>query len=68
MVFHLTFCTNLSLSIDKCNEAAELAVRGIVVRAVVRTVHAYVLEALVVYLKCSLEIVSEKPANHDYGV
>jgi hypothetical protein len=54
--------------IDRRNEAAELTVPGIVVRVVVRTVHAYVHEALVVYLKYSLEIVTEKPANHDYDV
>jgi len=61
-------CTNLRLSIDRSNEAAELEVREIVVHAVLRTVHAYVHEALAMYLKCSLEIVTEKPANRDYGV
>lgn len=61
-------CTNLRLSTDRCNEAAELEEREIVVRAVLRTVHAYVHEALAVYQKCSLEIVTEKPANRDYGV
>ena len=45
---------------DRCNEAAELAGREIVLRAVLRTVHVYVYEALAVYLKCSLEIVTEK--------
>jgi hypothetical protein len=54
--------------IDRRNEAPELEVREIVVRAVLRTVHAYMDEALAVYLKCPLEIVTEKPANRDYGL
>lgn len=45
-----------------------LEVREIVVCAVLRIVHACVQEALAVCLKCSLEIVTEKPANRDYGV
>jgi len=39
-----------------------------VVRAVLRTVRAYVHETLAVYLKCPLEIVTEKSANRDYGI